>query len=701
MKELVSIIIPVYNVEKYLERCITSVITQTYKNLEIILVDDGSPDRCGKICDEYAKIDNRIKVIHKENGGLSDARNVGIDASNGRYLMFVDSDDYISPDMVEVLYDRVCIDKSDMAICDFVYVDENYREIEEKNNNTPIKNEIISRYDALKKLTENGNWYYVAAVKKLYEKRLFDDIRFPKEKLHEDEFTVHHIFDKCNRISCVEKPMYFYVQRNFSIMNSAYSVKRLDAAEACIDRIVFFTDRAFNNLAEETALRTLGIFIQASEKLNLSEKQNKSRYFELKKQFEKIYREKLRNKVSLKLNFGLSVFFANEKLYGLLTSFLFELRKNGLKGCTRLFLRKVKNTVSKYLEKYMFCQKLRRKAKKLKKFGKTAFIMATPCHGNLGDHAIVYAEYAMLKRFGYSENIIEITNNDYKNNKEIIKRYVSENDVIIIDGGGNLGTLWPWEDDKISEIIDNYKNNRIIVFPQTCYYDDSTEAKERLNKNNKIYKEAKHLVITLRDRASYEFCRDNFPDVEFKFLPDIVLSLKKDSLKNQEDKCLVCFREDLESVLTAEEIDCIYSKLKDMGIAYEKISTIYGIAVSSADREKRLEEIWVKISQSRLVITDRLHAMIFAAITGTPCLALDNKSKKVSGVYEWIENLDYVKVVNSAEEMISLISKFYVFEKREYNAENIRKQFNQIESFLNQDWSEKDARNCKGKTACY
>lgn len=685
MKELISIIIPVYNVEKYLERCITSVITQTYKNLEIILVDDGSPDKSGKICDEYAKKDNRIKVIHKENGGLSDARNVGIDASDGRYLMFVDSDDYISPDMVEVLYERVCMDKSDMALCDFMYVDENYREMAEENKNSPIKNEIVSRYHALKKLTENGDWYYVAAVKKLYKKKLFDNIRFPKGKLHEDEFTVHYIFDKCNKISCVERPMYFYVQRNFSIMNSAYSVKRLDAAEAYIDRTVFFADKGFNNLAEETARRTLGIFMQAEGKLNLNEKQNKSRYFELKKQFEKIYRKKLRKNVNLKSNFGLFVFFTNEKLYGLLTSFLYKLRKNGLKGCTGLFLRKIKNIVSKCLRKYMFCQRLRRKTKKLKKFGKTAFIMATPCHGNLGDHAIVYAEYEILKRFGYSENIVEITNNEYKSYKEIIKRYISKNDVIIIDGGGNLGTLWAWEDDKISEIIDSYKNNRIIVFPQTCYYDDSAEAKERLNKNKKIYEEAKNLVITLRDRASYEFCRNNFPGVELKFLPDIVLSLKKDGLNNQEDKCLICFREDLERVITAEESNCIYSKLKDMDIAYEKITTIYGTAVSAADREKRLKEIWVKISQSRLVITDRLHAMIFAAITGTPCLALDNKSKKVSGVYEWIENLDYVKVCDSKDEITNLISQFINMGKQHYNCNFVSDKFNQLKPFITEN----------------
>ena len=122
--DLISIIVPVYNVEKYIHECVDSIINQTYKNIEIILVDDGSPDNCGKICDEYAKKDNRIKVIHKPNGGLSDARNHGIDVANGEWLMFIDSDDWIEPNMAEKLLHSALNNKADLAISSVILFDE-------------------------------------------------------------------------------------------------------------------------------------------------------------------------------------------------------------------------------------------------------------------------------------------------------------------------------------------------------------------------------------------------------------------------------------------------------------------------------------------------------------------------------------------------------------------------------------------------
>ena len=116
MEDLISVVVPIYNVENYIKKCVDSILSQTYKNLEIILVDDGSPDNCPQICDEYAQKDNRIKVIHKENGGLSDARNAGIDISKGKFITFIDSDDYIEKDYVEVLYNSIKENASDMAI---------------------------------------------------------------------------------------------------------------------------------------------------------------------------------------------------------------------------------------------------------------------------------------------------------------------------------------------------------------------------------------------------------------------------------------------------------------------------------------------------------------------------------------------------------------------------------------------------------
>ena len=233
---LISIIVPVYKVEKYLRRCVVSILEQTYKKFELILVDDGSPDNCPYMCDEFAKQDNRIKVIHKKNGGLSDARNAGLDIAKGDYIGFVDSDDYIAPEMYEILINRIMQDYSDMACCNYYFVNENGTLCSSKKNDLPIRDELINPYNFLKRYSEESDWYYVVAWNKLYRNTLFDELRYPKGKVNEDAFLIYPLVDKCQWISCVHNPMYFYVQRDDSIMAQSFNEKSLDYGEALIEQ---------------------------------------------------------------------------------------------------------------------------------------------------------------------------------------------------------------------------------------------------------------------------------------------------------------------------------------------------------------------------------------------------------------------------------------------------------------------------------
>ena len=178
-KDLISVIVPVYKVERYLCRCVDSIIAQTYTNLQIILVDDGSPDGSGAICDDYAAKDSRITVIHKKNGGLSDARNAGLVAACGSYIGFVDSDDYIAVDMYEKLYKAIVACNADMSVCNFRYVDENGNNIEERNNALPVKDEVIDGITALTRTLDDKGWYYVTAWNRLYSRKLLQSIYFP------------------------------------------------------------------------------------------------------------------------------------------------------------------------------------------------------------------------------------------------------------------------------------------------------------------------------------------------------------------------------------------------------------------------------------------------------------------------------------------------------------------------------------------
>ena len=187
----ISIIVPFYNVEKYAPKCIESIINQTYTNLEIILVDDGSPDTCGKICDDYALKDGRIKVIHKKNAGLSDARNVGIKEATGKYIGFVDGDDYIEKDMYKYLYNLIKENNADISICG---VEEVYEDGSIQDEKAKESIEILSKEDAIKELLLDKK-VRSHAWDKLYKRELFENIEYPYGRKMEDIATTYKLFD--------------------------------------------------------------------------------------------------------------------------------------------------------------------------------------------------------------------------------------------------------------------------------------------------------------------------------------------------------------------------------------------------------------------------------------------------------------------------------------------------------------------------
>jgi len=236
-KDKISIIVPIYKVEQYLERCITSITAQTYKDVEIILVDDGSPDNCGKICDTYAKADKRIKVIHKSNGGLSDARNVGIDNSTGEYIIFIDSDDWIDIDMVQVLYNVIKKYDADIAECSYRnHYPEFIKEETSCNGEVIIADPIFALECML-----DWKYYKTNAWNKLYKRSVIGDIRYPKGRIHEDEFTTYKYFYRAKKLVYVDVSKYNYDRsRVDSITGEKFREDNLDACWAFRERLDFF-----------------------------------------------------------------------------------------------------------------------------------------------------------------------------------------------------------------------------------------------------------------------------------------------------------------------------------------------------------------------------------------------------------------------------------------------------------------------------
>lgn len=238
MDELVSIIVPVYNVSAYLRKCVESLVNQTYERIEIILVDDGSTDNSGLLCDEWKKTDSRIVVIHKKNGGLSDARNAGIQFAKGAYMTFVDGDDRLTSNACEVLLDAAKRNSGQIVVAGLM-LESTSGEVDYEESLCG-KEQNVSSQDALK-LVFQGRGY--SACGKLYHKEVFSDIRFPKGKLDEDFATMYKLFLAAENITYIPEYVYYYFSRTGSITKSAFSVQKLDFASNAEEAAVYIRQR--------------------------------------------------------------------------------------------------------------------------------------------------------------------------------------------------------------------------------------------------------------------------------------------------------------------------------------------------------------------------------------------------------------------------------------------------------------------------
>ena len=246
----VCVIVPVYRVEQYLHRCVDSILAQTYADFELVLVDDGSPDNSGAICDSYAVRDSRIHVIHQENGGLSAARNAGIDwtveHSDCQWLTFIDSDDWIHPQMLEILLDMVQSNEKKVSICSYLETAEMVHS-EELVHPAPV---LWTPENFFVECNTNA----VIAWGKLYHRSCFGQVRYPVGKIHEDEFTTYRILFEEPEIIVTDVPLYYYFQNAAGITKSQWNPRRLDALEAQQQQIAYFREKGFIRAHDSVAV---------------------------------------------------------------------------------------------------------------------------------------------------------------------------------------------------------------------------------------------------------------------------------------------------------------------------------------------------------------------------------------------------------------------------------------------------------------
>lgn len=289
-----------------------------------------------------------------------------------------------------------------------------------------------------------------------------------------------------------------------------------------------------------------------------------------------------------------------------------------------------------------------------------AYLFATPTHMNIGDSAIVIAEKEFLKRCGY-EKIVEVTAREYEADSKYIKYALPRKADIFLPGGGNMGSLWPIEEEWRMQIVSDVLryDRHILIFPQTIYYADSSEAEDLKRRTIGLYDNQTNLVLAAREKISYDLMKRLYPHVNVIYSPDIVLSMKSVVFNNRRHGILICFRNDKEQVIASVDEQKLIDNLRQKSYDITIIDTMADEQITKDNRNSIVRKKLQQIASARLVITDRLHGMVFAAITGTPCLVMGNNHHKVSGTYEWVKHLDYIRFVSDIHQIEELTNEYY------------------------------------------
>ncbi len=275
------------------------------------------------------------------------------------------------------------------------------------------------------------------------------------------------------------------------------------------------------------------------------------------------------------------------------------------------------------------------------------FLLDTPIHGNLGDQAIALAEKQFLEKNFPMYDIYEFTQQEYMLCERKIVKSVNTRDIIVIHGGGFIGTLWQNEENILLRLLNRFYQNKIVVFPQTVYFEKSKRGVAEEEKLKRAIEKCRNFILFCRDFQSYEFMlqKMRMSTNQCKYVPDIVTFLKYDMGFERKNRVLFCLRKDKEKILDEKRLQPIREELEKKNYQILYTDTVVNKIIDKRNREENVMKKLNEFAQAKLVVTDRLHGMLFATITSTPCIAVDNMSRKVSGGYEWIKELKYIKCV--------------------------------------------------------
>lgn len=633
--ETVTIIIPVYNVKEYLDRCIVSVINQSYKQLQILIIDDGSTDGSAEICDSWADRDSRIEVHHTVNSGLSAARNYGIKYVKGTRILFIDSDDYIGRYHVEELVNSLKYSNNPsqaIAVTGFTPVLPS--QVLSNDGISKVRPVILNASEAIAESVTLGSRFGAHAWGKLYPKKLLDVLSYPVGRYYEDQFVTYKAFIAASEILYIPADDYYYVQQRKGAISSGKKIRELDYLDAIRETYHELTSE-YPEAKNATFKRYLSSLIAGLEISILFNKPDvaSSLYEEaISYRNEALRKGALKTKDRIKyilLGMGYNLFshFTKERVW--LSELTFSRVLNKFK---RMIFRKSKRNL---LHSYL---KLRDSYN-----GHVCFLMMTPRYKNYGDQLIAFSENLLLNEAGIF-NVIEIPYEDCRAIGPKFSKILKDGDSVLFTGGGYLGDLWQDLEKTTESILSCVRTyNKVLFFPQSIFFQEDIDYS-----NSNLIKLVRNccstcILLSTRERVTTKRLQPYLKQDIIKMLPDVGLFVRWNDLINERpgrrsNLSLVCIRHDKESLQD-----------KTFGVRLTEALIAAGMQISSIDThdpegeitpDYRADEIGAlakKFGEASVVITNRLHGMVLAMIMGTPCIVLDNVSGKVFGVAQWVK----------------------------------------------------------------
>lgn len=661
----VSIIIPVYNVAKYLAAAIESTVSQTYENVEVILVDDGSTDGCSSICDDWADKNEKIKVVHKENGGLSSARNAGLDIAQGDYIYFLDGDDYISPDLVRtvVLYMNLGYDM--VVFQHYAVHDDGKKELRTCSLGEYIIDGTDVRKDYyIKTLLQ----YHIGweAWNRMFRRDIIEALHLRYEDnrkiFAEDLYFIMCYSLTVRSIASIDSAFYYYRLRDDSIMgkeNGKLNIGRMNEMSKAIYEF-FKSHNAPAGLIELYPVMHYiimqGCAMRYKNIKGINEIQLRRIIMEDvsdKKFFRMLLRKLTQQQKPWKKYFSTEEAMHIVKIanYWRTGSFAyFTIKTEEIRAYQKIIRRKDR----KYLELPPH-------------EGRKIYFIGSETYGNLGDGMIAESIIEFCKHCLPEYGIEEYPLSSYWTQKRYLVSAIQPDDIIVMTGGGNFGNKYPVAQMVKQDVVKTWVQNKKIIFPQTVFYLEGAD--DSLNEDKELFSKDNNVILFTRDQKSYDFARENFT-CTLGLAPDIVLFRKMQKKTEREKKILLLLRGDSERSFSHGDLEYVINKAcaTGMNVCASDLQLIYNGAEISL-RKKEINRKLDLISSSKFVITDRLHGMVFAAVTGTPCLVFPNFNFKVKGTYEWLSYLPYIKFADSIDQVDAYMEELLGFSECSYDNE--------------------------------